>query len=874
MTEREKHCAQHEPCSREDIGRRKFIKIVAASTVALLAAERSDIADSSNGSLFTFQTKHARIRIDKRGFITSLVSLKSEKEYCPRNHASPLMSLHEFHQPYDRLIFPTSADFDTRNQQMELKYPTGAAVIRITQKENYFRFQLLSLTPRSAVDNIVWGPLHTTVSRIIGDIIGVVREDDWAIGMLGLDDNTIAGPPVEGDCYEMGYYIHSPDPKKYPVPPQYREGERFRVGGNGVSDVAFYSHPEEYFQMVFGTGAILEPEFGSTVAYHARDRRKSYTYLWSLLPGFERSRPRHQVTDPVAAQFIGSAVALYACPDELGLPVIESIILAEGLPHPVIDGKWVRDPTGFRPDIAWQGPHDKLIEYVAALGMDGCGCQDEGQGQYFANRDDLWAGPRVEFSTGQRLTYKEFTDLVKKVGIKYGLHTLCLFLQEKISCDVTPVPSAHLQTVLRTKLAKDISATDTEIVVTDPSFLAEKGTWPEGDDSNYLRIGQEMLRYGGISSGAPFTLKDVQRGYASKAADHRAGDQLVKLQQDAYNGFTPDMQLMLNYADWYANVLHKNGMEYVDFDGLESTLYQCQGYYGVRTFYRRLFDTYAKLTAGKALRVMGSCVFAGGWMYLSVCNVGSDNRMFDPVNNRWGIEGKDIRNGFGNSYFPASFGIQHWRSDWSVYDAENLEAKSIGWDATYMLGLSEQAVEPSGEKEAIFKAFRAWERARTSNVFTSAQKRRLKSLDYKFHLEPVGERMFSLYPIREIRLSGRAGDQAAEMVIANPYGSQALQFALRLRSPAQGFAMILPDGSRIESGSKIEKGQFIVGKDGHAWLADKFRKPLAELAIDRAPMLPRGKSRIQVQFCGTRSTAKVSFELTVWSFGKGEGVGN
>ena len=66
---------------------------------------------------------------------------------------------------------------------------------------------------------------------------------------------------------------------------------------------------------------------------------------------------------------------------------------------------------------------------------------------------------------------------------------------------------------------------------------------------------------------------------------------------------------------------------------------------------------------------------------MSVCNVGGGNHMFDPVNNRWGIEGKDVRNGFGNSYFPVTFGIQDWHSDWSVYDAENLEAKSIGGGA-------------------------------------------------------------------------------------------------------------------------------------------------------------------------------------------------
>ena len=59
------------------------------------------------------------------------------------------------------------------------------------------------------MDNIVWGPLNTTISGKIGDIIGVVRDKDFAIGMFGIDDNTITGAVEEGDCYQMGYYIHS-----------------------------------------------------------------------------------------------------------------------------------------------------------------------------------------------------------------------------------------------------------------------------------------------------------------------------------------------------------------------------------------------------------------------------------------------------------------------------------------------------------------------------------------------------------------------------------------------------------------------------------------------------------------------------------------
>jgi hypothetical protein len=829
----------------------------------------------ARGAPATLQTQYARIQIDKKGFITSLVSLPTGKEYNPGGHPSPLMSLHEYKQPYSRLLFPAAAAFDAGNQEIQLQYPNGAvAVVKVAAKDNYFRFQLVSLSPRGDVDNIVWGPLHTTVSKRIGDLIGVVCDGDWAIGMLGLDDNTIAGLPVDGDSHEAGYYIHSPNPVKYPVPPKYHEGETFNLGGDGVSDVAFSSHPEEYFQQVFGAGAKLEPEFGSTLAYHSRDRRNIYTNFWSLLPGFQRSRPRHQVTDPVAADFLGSAVALYACPVDLGLTTIENTILAEGLPHPMIDGKWVHDPAALKPDIAWYGPHDKLIEYVDALGLDGCGCQDEAQGEYYANPADHWLGKRVGFSNGQNMTYKEFTDEARKHGIKYGLHTLCLFLQPGRCTDVTPIPSECLQTVCRATLAEDISATDTEISVADQSFLAEDGTWPMGDGGNYIRIGGEMLTYNGISDTAPYTLKNVKRGHASQAQPHKAGDEVVKLQQNCYNGFCPDMKLMPGYADYYAKVMYENGMEYIDFDGLESTLYMNQGYYGVRKFFRRFFDTYAKLAGGKAPRVMGAGVIAGGWLYVGTCNVGGGNNMFDPILNRWGIEGKDMRYGFGNSYFPPTFGIQDYHSDWSLYDAENLEAKSIGWNATFMLGLSQGAVEPSGGKDAIFKAFRTWENARAANVFTPAVKEQLKDLGCKFHLDQTGQKSFVLHPVKEVRLSGSAGLDATQVTLANQESAQPLQFALEVDGRVNGCVLTLPDGTRIKLDKPMERGQFILCKGNQACLADKFRKKIAGLPLDHDVVLPRGESKIEVEFPGTNMSVDVPFELTVWILGTGEGVGS
>jgi len=818
------------------------------------------MAASAAGTV-TLRDRYAQIRIDGCGFITSLISRKTRREYCPAGHPSPLMSLSESEREIDPIrCTPAGPD------KVRLSYPNGCiALVEARARGEYFRFQLLSLSNSARIDSVVWGPVHTNISRTIGDLIGVVRDGSWAIGMLGLDDNTISGPPVDGDCYGMGYYIHSPDPKKYPVPAQYKEGERFNIGGNGVSDVAFYSHPEEYFQMVFGTGAKLEPKFGSTLAYHARDRRKPYTYLFSLLPGFPGSRPRHQVSDPVDAGFLGSGVALYACPDEKGLSVIGSIQVAEHLPHPTFGGRWIRDPALLKPDIAWYGPHDRLIAYANALGLKGV--QDEGQGEYYANLTDRWQGPRVGFADGRKLSYKQFLDQANQSGILYGLHTLCLFLQPGRCSDVTPVPNPDLQTVLRTELARSISATDTSIQVTDPSFLAEDGTWPMRDGSNTLRIGTELLTYTGISDHPPYVLKGIQRGYDGTTPQaHQAGDELDKLQMNCYDGFVPDMRLMPTYADYYAKVMAKNGMGYIDFDGLESTLYQNQGYYGVRVFFRRFFETFFKLT-GRYPRVMGSCVFAGGWSYMSVCNVGGGNNMFDPILNRWGIEGKDVRYGLGNSYFPPTFGIQDYHSDWSVCDAENLQAKAIGWGATYMLGLSQDAVEKSGEKQAIFRAFRTWEDARERGVFSPAIKRELADLTKKFHLERRGPGSYKLVPITELRLSGRAASQIARFSLVNPETEQPLRFSLRIVDSPPRFSLFLPGGSVLTCNRKPDAGDYVICTGAAAYLADRDRRKIANLPMSLPARIAHGKAEISVGLLEAAAGGE-RFELTVWLAGR------
>lgn len=831
------------------------------------------IMGAAKAQSFELRTQYASVRIDSRAYIVSMRDLRTGTEYCPEGRPSALMSLCSG----NRCVLPRKAVYNTAKKELVVGFGNGSvATIKAEPQSRYLRFRLLSLTNRKDIDNVVWGPYKTTISKTIGEIIGVVRSDDFAIGMLGLDDNTTTGPPTDGDMSFIYYYVHSPDPKKYPLPSTLKEGQVFSIGGDGRNDRAFNNLPEEYYRMNSGNGAALEPEFGSSICMHARDRRKEQMIRFPNYPdGIDgkANSPRYQLVTATNADFIGSSVALYLCPDSLGLKTIENIVVNEGLPHPTIDGKWIKDPSAYRPDIAWSGVHDSLISYAHRLGLQSV--QDEGWGEYYPNPVNRWTTKKISFASSPAMDIPAYGALMQKNGIRYGLHTLCEFLQPNNNSDVAPVPSDSLAIMQRTTLAADISASDTMITVVDTAHFNEFGGW-EGNETNVLKIGKELISYDGITTTPPYNFLHVKRGlYGTQKGAYKAGTTIVKLQPNCYHGFAPDMDLQQVYANYYGKWLTEGGMDYIDFDGLESCMYQGQGQYSFKRFFRELFDAYRK-NGGKYLRVMGSGISEGNWHYMSVGNVGGGDHMFSPVRNKWGIEGKDVRYSYQSSYLPATFGIINLSSDWSVYDAENLEAKSIGWDAMYMLGLSQRTVEATGEKEAIFAAYRAWENARSAGVFSSGWKEKLKDLHYKFHLEQKGEGSFVLYPIQE----NRWGDQAYDvdpktLALNNEYGKQPLDLAIHIRAPkdsaADGISIKLPGDVVLTIDKKLTNGEFVLYRNGELCIADRNRKEIEKIAAPPSLELPGGQSTASVSALHGGND-KIKFELVVTAIGNGEKV--
>ncbi|MBN2814384.1 MAG: hypothetical protein JXQ80_09920 [Bacteroidales bacterium] len=737
--------------------RQKIISVFIILSVLIFFTARTSNAQ------WEFSTNYFKISVNNRGFVTSMknIKVKPYREFSPQDKPSPLMSLYNYEA--GKYFYPEKAAYSKSEKLLTLNYGNGSvASIKLEPMQDYFKLTLLSLSNREEITDIQWGPVHTNITNLFGEIIGVARDTseriNYAIGLLALNNITTGGPAnAEADAAPSGYMIHSPDKRRFSIPDSLKEGDVFTLGGDGRNDVAFYSRPEEYFRYVTGNTATIDTTGRISIAYHAQDRRKERMVFFPELitknkdpqahQFLKTNAPTHQVTQALPdVDYIGSSVALWGAPDSLGLKVIEKIVITEGLPHPKVNGKWIKDPAAYIPDVAWYGVYDSCISYVSQLGFKAI--QAEGLGEFYPNRANgghiNW---EVPFSD-KKISIKAFTSICNEEGIFFGLHTLNNFLQSSVSSDVSPVPNDSLCVMLRRILTKDISATDTIIYIDDPHYLHEFGAW-EGHVTNIMKIGKELIYYTGITSSAPYRLTGVIRGYwKTTALAHAKGSFADKLFTNCYGGLAPDIYLQDKLADYYAQLADVNGMFYIDLDGEEGFLYQGHGNYAYKRFFKRFFEQ-CKRKGIPYIRVMGAGYTEGAWHYQSVHNVGGGTNMYFIKDRKWAIEGKDIRNLNYSNYFPATFGItEPLKPNSTVQEWENLEALSVGVGVTYMLNLSQQSVESCPKKYEIFKAIRIWENARAAYAFSRDLKKILSDEKRQFHLEQIDNNNWQLFEVK------------------------------------------------------------------------------------------------------------------------------
>ncbi|WP_211322911.1 hypothetical protein [Arenibacter echinorum] len=708
----------------------------------------------SQSSKTSFGTNYLKISINEKGFIYSIKDLTKPqpRELSPSDRPSPLLTL--YNSKLDTLYRPLSAEFNKSHSLIELVFPNNSkAEIRVEPKDKYLKFTLVSLTNREDIEGVQWGSIHTNITNLFGEIIGVARDTsetvNYAIGMLALDDNTLGGTSrTIGDAAPFQYVIHSPDTIQYPLPDDLHEGQIFTLGGNGISDVAFYAHKEPYYRILYGNAAEIDNKGRISITYNSRDRTKKREVYFSLIPNMEANTPNHLQVEPVpGVDYIGSSVALWGSPDSTALMnVIQDIVLNEGLPYPTIDGKWVKDPTAYVPDaITSGGLYDSIISYTSRLGFKAISLYDQsflrpdrGNDGYIDGKD--FQKQPLKLTSGN-LSHKEFAKMAAKYGLTIGRTPITTSLAPGTK-DASPIPSDSLCCQQKRLLVNNIGTTDTLIFVDDPKYLNEIASWEgHAKNLNMVKIGKELIHYLGVSEEEPYRLLNVERGYwGTTPAEHRTNDTICKLQVTinyGYDGLIPNLQLQDKIAEYYADVSYINGLGYYDFDGQEFLFNNGHGYYSAKRFFRKMFDR-AAMHGIPSIRFTGATLSEGSWHYQSIWNVGGGKNLYDVETREWGSttsQGKDLRDVTYANYFPVGMGGNFpIKANSTVEHYEHIQAISVGLGTTYSLYLNQKDVESCPEKEAIFKVIRTWENARAANAFPRDVKKLLTKPEKNWRL--------------------------------------------------------------------------------------------------------------------------------------------
>lgn len=715
---------------------------------------------------WNFNTDYLGVKLNDKGYIVSMKNTTAypQREFSPCDKPSPLMSLHDATK--NSYYYPTKANYDESSREVELEFTNGSvARISIAPKDKYLKMRLESLADCKDIDCIQWGSYHTNINNLFGEIIGVARDTselvNYSIGILALDDNTLGGTAdIQGDAAPFQYIIHSPDKARFPLPDSLKEGQIFSLGGDGISDVAFYANKEPYYRIMYGNAALVDSIGQISIQYFSRDRSREQEVLYSLIPHMKANLPNHIEVEPIPGMdYIGSTIALWGSPDSSALmDVIQNIVLSEKLPYPTINGKWVKDPTAFSPDIMTSGQqYDSIISYTEKLGFPAIHAYD--QGFLHPNRaDEGYLDGKEEskkpfnFKSGNK-SHREFADLAAEKGLLLGRVCITNALAPGTK-DASPFPSDSLCYQQKRTLMNTLSPNDTVIEIDNPQHLDEIASW-EGhcENLNIIKIGNELIHYLGVTDTAPYRLKNVTRGYwGTTPTSHEKDVPVYKLQVTinyGYDGLIPNLALQDKIAEYYAHVSAKSGVTLYDFDGQEFLFNNGHGYYSVKRFFRKMFEKAEELGV-PYIRFSGATLSEGSWHYQSIWNVGGGKNLYDVDTREWGSttsQGKDLRDVTYANYYPVSFGGNFAIKDTSTVEQyEHIQAISVGYGATYFMSVNQKDVESCPQKEVIFNAIRRWQDARSANAFPRFLKKKLMNPAYDWHLEEGNaENTWNLY---------------------------------------------------------------------------------------------------------------------------------
>ncbi len=631
--------------------------------------------------------------INDTGSLAYLKDTKTKTDYLLKDSIAPVMSI----RINNNVLHPKSA---TANDSiLNLVYKNGiVASIKIKEKGTHFTFELLNITNNDEVELVIWGPYPTSIQKTIGETVGVVRNDDFAIGIQALNIKTLGGYP-------------------------WNESDRMPAFDIFKADDLNNMHPKNDGSVLYRVEAARPLANGSSLQAYTRNRTKQRIY----------SDMGH---DKIVAQpyddggVIGSKIALFGSSEDEALNIIGAIEIAEGLPHPILNGEWIK--TNKHASAAYlitsftESNVDEAIALTKKAGLNSLkhnGKTFESWGHFKLSKE--------EFPNGIA-GLKECVEKGAVEGVNLGIHCLSNFITTNDPY-VTPIPDKRLAKVGSSTILEDIDEKSTEITIADPDFFNQM----KNNSLKTVQIGDELIRYASVTDKAPWRLTDCQRGaFNTKATKHSAKTNIAKLLDHPYKVFLSNADLTQEMSKTLANIFNQTGLQQISFDGLEGNRSTGLGTYG-ETLMPYTWYTHLSEETKKHLIVDASRTTHFFWHIYSRMNWG------EP----WyaGFRESQVENRFNNqayfqrNYMPGMLGWFKMTPETSIEDMEWMLAKSAGYDAGYALVVDLNTVAKNGNSDKILSLIGDWEKLRLSNSFSESQKEVMRDKTKEFTLEKIAD---------------------------------------------------------------------------------------------------------------------------------------
>src|SRR4030095_1141153 len=145
----------------------------------------------------SFQTRQFKLSFDQSGKLTEMLDKSANKNYLEEGETAFLLSVRR----KGTIINPGSMQWKSQSSEIILSFiDKTAATIKVDQQPDYISFELKQLTNAADAELILWGPYPTIIGDTIGEVVGVVRNKEFAIGIQALNIKTLGGyPSAESD---------------------------------------------------------------------------------------------------------------------------------------------------------------------------------------------------------------------------------------------------------------------------------------------------------------------------------------------------------------------------------------------------------------------------------------------------------------------------------------------------------------------------------------------------------------------------------------------------------------------------------------------------------------------------------------------------